>query len=415
MRRTLAGVAAVSAAVGAFLLLWHVAVGPSPLQPPGRRPSAAPPRTRPRPAPPAPRPESPPEHFPRVAPSPRGTLRLFAHSGGQGLAGVRFLITGEKGGPPLSCSSDASGTCSVRGLAAGDWTVAARHPRFISAESRVSLEGSGTVELAVELGQGGRAYGTVTDAGGNALPHVTVSVLHGETRQFLTPHLSARTDESGRYLIEGIPLLELGLHFRSDRHKPLLKEGFLFRFPGDAHEVNATLEEGAMVAGRVVDGTGAPIEGATVTAGNEHASAVRTDSEGRFAVLGLGDGDVNLSASAPGHGTGYLRGVKPGTAGLEIQLVRAGSISGRAVSESPVPAFAVILSRYDTDFDRELRVETRAFPGSAQGEFALPDVAPGAYWVEIEAEGFETVERPQIVVNPGQATANVLVKLRKKD
>jgi hypothetical protein len=303
----------------------------------------------------------------------------------------------------------------VPDLAAGEWTVAAHHPKFVPSEARVRVDAGGAAELAIELRPGGIAWGRVTGADGQPLPRATVTVLRGETRTTLSPPLRARTDADGRYRIEGIPLLELALQFRTDRHKPWMKEGLLFRYPGDAHEVDATLEEGASVSGRVVDPAGAPIEGAHVTAGNETASAVRTDEQGRFAVHGLGEGDVNLSAAARGYGTGYLRGVRPGSTGLEIRLQVAGTLSGRATAEGPIPAFVVILSRFDPDFGRELRVQTKSFPASARGEFRLADVTPGPCWVEVEAEGFVTAERPQVVIHPGQATTGVRVPLRKRE
>ncbi len=415
MKRALIGIPAVSVAVLLFLLVWHAFLSPSPQnRNRGPAPAVRPaPRIPPRPAPPRAR-ASPDPAAPAPPPS-RGILRRFAHAEGRGQDGVRFVLTGEKGGPPLSLSSAPDGTCTVPGLAAGEWTVAARHPKFVPAEARARVEAGATEELAVELNPGGRAFGLVADASGRPLPQATVTVLHGESRKTMIPPLSARTDAAGRYLVEGIPLLELGLHFRSDRHKPLIKEGILFRYPGDAHEVNAALEEGATVSGRVVNETGLPIPGAAVTAGNEHASAVLTDAEGRFTVHGLGEGDVNLSAGASGYGTGYLRGAKPGMDGLEIRLLKAGTVGGFASADAPLPAFAVILSRFDPDFGRELRVQAKAFEGSSRGEFAIPDVAPGTYWVEVEAEGFETVDRPQVVVLPGQAAADVRVRLRKKE
>jgi hypothetical protein len=124
---------------------------------------------------------------------------------------------------------------------------------------------------------------------------------------------------------------------------------------------------------------------------------------------------VSLSAGARGHGTGYLRGVRPGSAGLEIRLLKAGALSGRASAPGPVPPFVVILSRLDADLGREIRVQSESFPASARGEFHLQDVAPGLYRVEIEAEGLVTAERPQVVVHPGQAATDVRVPLRKRE
>ncbi len=420
MKRIAIRVAALSAAVALFLLLWRAAVGPSPEPLPRRdyEPSArapAPPR-RPSPPPerraPPPAPESP--AAPEKGPS-AGAIRIFASENGRGQAGVRITLTDAEGRIAAAGTSEFDGYCVLSGLAPGEWTVSARHPKFLPAEMRARVEAGLTTELGVELRQGGRAYGTVTDSAGRPLPGVTVSVLRGDTKRFLSPPLNARTDAAGAYSIEGIPLTELALQFHSERHKPLLKEGMIFRYPGDAHEVDATLEEGSVISGRVVDEAGVPIEGASVTAGNEHATAVLTDLEGRFVLYGLGEGGANLSASARGYGTGYLRGIRPGTGPVEIRLVRAGGISGRAAADNPPSSFVVILSRQDSDFGREIRTLTMTIADAKEGRFSLPEVAPGAYWVEIEAEGYETAERPQVIVHPGQVTSNVLVNLRRKE
>jgi len=59
-----------------------------------------------------------------------------------------------------------------------------------------------------------------------------------------------------------------------------------------------------------------------------------------------------------------------------------------------------------------VRVQTKSFAGKK--EFALQDVAPGAYTVEVQAEGYEALDRPQVVVERGQAAGVGPIRLRKK-
>jgi Tfp pilus assembly protein PilF len=58
------------------------------------------------------------------------------------------------------------------------------------------------------------------------------------------------------------------------------------------------------IGGTVLDDTGKPIKGATVTANNPDASpsslTATTDDKGRFSILGLRAGDWTLTAQAPG-------------------------------------------------------------------------------------------------------------------
>ncbi len=413
MRRALVAIPLAAALIGLFLLLWHAGVGSRFARPPAL-PPPAPARTGLGPGTGPESPGLPPRQSPPPVPRAPGSIRLFVHASGRALGGVRLVLVGESPADRRRAETPVDGALLLSDLAPGSWTVAARHPRFVPEQAGATVESGRTAEVTLELREGGRLHGTARDESGRPLEGIAVNVLHGVNRQFLHPDLSALTDAAGRYAIEGIPPSEVGVHLRSVRHRPWMRMGLLFTSPGDVHEVNAVLQAGTQVAGRVVDGASVPIEGANVSASNEFASIARTDAEGRFSLHGLGDEAINLSASARGYGTAFVRGVKPDTAGLEIRLHRGGTVAGR-IAADPLPgSFAVILSRYDEFFRKEIRFETRTFSSAGGGEFAVQDVASGEYAVEVEAPGYEPLDRPRVVVYPGQTAGPVTVKLRKK-
>ena len=102
--------------------------------------------------------------------------------------------------------------------------------------------------------------------------------------------------------------------------------------PGERRDVGKlALRPGFPVAGRVIDESGGPIDGARVVVGGVGASAASaglfalTDAGGHFA-LALPAGSYRLSASAAGRGTNQVAvDVTAGSSppALEIKLVRA--------------------------------------------------------------------------------------------
>ncbi len=59
-------------------------------------------------------------------------------------------------------------------------------------------------------------------------------------------------------------------------------------------------------------------------------------------------------------------------------------------------------------------MESRFFALPTTATFAFADVSPGTYWLDALTEGYETVDRPQIVVGSGQTTNEVPITMRKK-
>jgi len=236
VKRTLVGSTLVSAGAAVFLLAWYAAFDasvPSPPSWPRPRNAARPPATA----------DASPEPCAAPPGPSTGSLRIFAHAGGQALEGVSLDLRGPGQASPRSAASGPDGTADLADLSPGEWTVRARHPRFLPAEARAFVAAGGRPVLAIELRPGGTAHGRVSDREGRPLAGVDVDLLRADGTGPLDPPQTARTGEDGRYRIEGIPLLEWRLRFRSGRHRPWTTERILFRFPGDAHVVDAVLEE----------------------------------------------------------------------------------------------------------------------------------------------------------------------------
>lgn len=157
------------------------------------------------------------------------------------------------------------------------------------------------------------------------------------------------------------------------------------------------LEPAAHLAGRVVDGEGRGLAGATARAAPEgnpfsHRSrrgsgTARTESDGRFRVAGLGHGDVvEVHASREGFVPERARGIRiPAEEDVTLVLEPAATVSGRVVSPDgvPVEGARVAITIVESDgatFGRSM---------ASDGAFHLGPLEVGAYDLRVESSGHE--------------------------
>ncbi len=356
---------------------------------------------------------APHDHANAPVPKGAGSIRVLVLGGAVPLADARVAILQEPSHKATEQTTNASGACLFEGVAPGDWTVGARHRRFVVTAERTTVADGVASEVTLRLVEGGVASGVVTDTTGAALPGASVVILDAEKRIQLQHGLEARTDTLGQYRIEGIPVKRVGIAARAPKYRPVERLDLEWSRPGEEQAHHFALELGTVVTGRVIDESGSGVPDAVVTAGaaGDLAGSTRTDREGRFIIEGLGDKPLGMSAGARGFGTVYLRGVPAGAQNVELRVLRGGRIEGRA--NPPIDTFSVLLNRYEPDLGRELRVMTWPCRG-ARGEFSIVDVAKGEYELEIDAPGYETVARVKVVVHAGQTLTGVVIQLQPK-
>jgi hypothetical protein len=344
-----------------------------------------------------------------------GSLRVLVSSGGTPVAGASVIVQRDGVDDHKRFSSPEQGGQVIQGMPPGSYVVGVRHPRFLPAEATAEVMPGKVTDVRMELVKGGRLFGKVTDPSGNALPRTMVALMHSESKVALGPALSATTDALGQYELPAVPRGRFGLRFRHERFKAAERSAFTFLQGTESYEVNVALEAGARVTGRVLDEQGTPIQGARVMIGNPGSGGVtQTDRNGEFGMHGLTDDPVNASVSAAGHGTVIRRGIRPNSDDLEFRLPRPGKIVGRLDGEEVPEQFVVILSRHEADLNTVLRVDTRYFTNPAGGLFVLEDVAPALYWVEVQAQGYESTDKVQVTVEAGKVTPELRMRFTKK-
>jgi hypothetical protein len=116
-----------------------------------------------------------------------------------------------------------------------------------------------------------------------------------------------------------------------------------------------------------------------------------------------------------GYGTVVMRNLPPDGPPVEFRLPKAGALLGKVVADAALPEFQIVLSRYDEGLKQIIQTDSRQFQKSPGNIFHLEDLSPGAYWVDIQVEEYEAVDRPQVTIAGGQILEGVVITLRKKN
>lgn len=341
-----------------------------------------------------------------------GAFRIRVRSQGKGLAGAKVEMR-EVGGPQEKTFATAPDGCqSVLQVPVGAYLVLVRSTRHVPRAFPVEIRAGQTTELDVDLVPGGQIAGIVVDGSGRPAPETYVSLTEAKTTLFVLPELAVRTDAAGRYLLDGVPVQEFGMHFRHADFKPVQKTGILLRDTHDLLQVDVVLDRGTAISGRIVDPDDRPIPGALVLAFTTYSTAVNTDSAGKFAISGMLDQEISLIVSAPGFGTRHVWGLRPNTEGVQVQLARGGSVRGRFSAEAPPGPIQVALTRYETSLGRDMQRFPKVDFGE-DGTFLLSDLDPGVYRIDAASPGHATLDRPTVTVVSGQETGGIVIRLQK--
>lgn len=177
--------------------------------------------------------------------------------------------------------------------------------------------GAATEGLELVLGaRRGRVIGRVLEPGGHPAAGVYVILdpgfekvddpVTGEWTRCWTPAPRAvRTTAEGDFAFEDVRVGRYGLFAREARG-PLARTTCEVTDAGVV-DVTLELERGAILAGRVVDAAGEPVEGATLSADASGPTAfsgatARSGADGAFELVGVGPGEIVVRIEHPALG-----------------------------------------------------------------------------------------------------------------
>ncbi|MCP3920919.1 MAG: carboxypeptidase regulatory-like domain-containing protein [bacterium] len=256
------------------------------------------------------------------------------------------------------------------------------------AQSDLQLAPGADEAIELALFRGLSVRGTVVDGDGDPIADARVQV--SERWRTDSAHVVARTDRDGRFELESVGTNQTVSAYTAE-HAPSRAFG-VSGAEGDVVQLRIPLPRTAThLAGTVVDGSGQPVPGAEVRAG-EDADRVRVrladggessgpptrrtrcDAEGRFRLEAVPLGLQPLRARAPGFAPVRVEvDVAAAAAPLVLVLARPATIEGTIAAPDGTPLAGVRVFTPEHDSFRA----AAAYSGG-DGTFRLEGLPPGA-------------------------------------
>jgi hypothetical protein len=317
---------------------------------------------------------------------------------GRGVLWARVRAIPAVGDRPAAVHADADGRFAVRGLQAGPVVLEIVPRRQISPDvgvevghlmdARVEGVAAGAQDVEVQLVTGASIEGTVSTAAGAGVAGLWLRAeplgdVEGARRT--PPGAMARDDGTFRIagLIDGSYRL-VGVRSNWPESPEVLALAGGERVVAGSKAVRLVLDEGGLIAGRLLDAAGAPVVGAAVRAIGADGLvrfAEPTDEGGAFLVSGLASGAAyTLNARLPGS---YLptsqEDVRAGATGVELQLDPGRGLTAlvRAADGKPLVETRIRLTPVDGGIRDSLETTT-----DAEGRFEIAGLREVAYRIE---------------------------------
>ncbi|MEE8526400.1 MAG: carboxypeptidase-like regulatory domain-containing protein [Thermoanaerobaculia bacterium] len=328
--------------------------------------------------------------------------------GGEPVAGARVEIAAAADRLRLSvrdATTDAGGRFEIEGVALGSLSLAADADGYLPyrATDLRATEGQSIADLEVTLVLGATIAGRVTDSDGRPVAGaVVLGYPVGERGTFV--RRQGTSGEDGRYRLAGVGT---GPHRVAAEHQDFARRVREIAVEPGVNELDLELESGAEVNGRVVDATGGPVSGASVTL-EDSASSFRGEApratsggDGGFILRGVLDGTYSLVADKEGYARG--RG------GERFTITAAAPVSGLVVELEAGAALSGYVLGLDFDELARVRIAARGPRGLGarqgridyQGRYSIAGLAAGRWVLFAEVQGSGRRAEKTVIVEPG--------------
>ena len=279
--------------------------------------------------------------------------------------------------PPRAAETDAQGRVRIGGLSAGSYALRATEGAFVSpTELSLSLARAEEKNVTLKLGAGAMTEVFVVDAEtDDAILGARVTLAEGGLSPF---PLEAVTGKDGRAVIGPYASGRAVITVRAEEY--VAKSGLTTT--DDNAPLHVRLGKGGVIEGRVVDGRGFPIDGATFV-------IVGTDENG-----GPIDDDPRARAFTAAHFSASLAGPAP--------LVPAGELGVMPGPVPPIPHGGASLFPVAQGGPAQSVAEGEPWVSARDGTFTLAPITPGRVRVIARHPEFTDVLGDVIAILPGQ-------------
>lgn len=319
--------------------------------------------------------------------------------------------------------SNPDGTFELLGLDAGRVFLDGRSDAWFVRTPAATRLAAGQIQEGIELraSPGGRIRGIVLGADGAPAAGAHVSVRPGLNAFFgqLTERqyrwLETVTDSQGRFDLPGVPPGSGYTASATAKHLALEEVHGIEVRVGQVTEVSIRGHEGALVAGRVVDPQGQPVQGANVAmvyldisrvlfSADGRSAPVTTDADGRFRLEHVAAGRVALVAAGQDLAPSPIEDLAVVDGGvyddLLLQLGEGATLRGRVVDDQqqPVAGAAVEVRPFERPDDPQflkmmLKVRRVTATTDADGRFVARGLTGERLVVQAEKSGYTTAVR----------------------
>lgn len=222
-------------------------------------------------------------------------------------------------GEGFSAKSDQDGRFAFEGLLDGRYDVVATYPGL--AAGRADAVPSGTTTVVLQLAAGARVRGKVRDRDSGA-PVVAFNISIQRARGALQRESlsdDAFMDAQGQYEISGLPAGSYAAIGTGYGYAPSREIQFSISPALEEKSIDFELERGGELVGSVVDAkSGTPLINAQIqlegrlssTSAIPILSSAITDAAGNFELRGLASGLGSVVASADGHHSRIIAGLR---------------------------------------------------------------------------------------------------------
>lgn len=392
--------------------------------------------------------------------APRGSVSgRVTGPDGTGLPGIEVRSYLAEEGDRRYAYTDQSGGYRITGVDGGVHELTFRDPQGVYLSKRIAgvAVGPGVAVTGRDAGLvvAGGIEGRVTDASGAGLTHARV--YRYETTEWGWTYVDdVLTDGTGYYRMSGLAAGRYRLGFTTDgsHAREYYPDAGSLDWAGDVvvdlghtSRVDATLEDEALLTGRVTDARGQPVGQvravvyALTPAGFERWDSSPSGSAGRFAIGDLPAGTYRLGFEPPKELADEFWDdqttldsspdivVGPGDVvdGLDAVLMPSGGVTGAVTDENGVAAPGVVVVAYELQDDVNEVMDVAASnatgtyrlflpPGTYRLEFQDPDrVLAGEFWddaatigdaPDVEV-GSEMVVRDTVLAPGGRVSGTV--------
>jgi len=321
--------------------------------------------------------------------------------------------------------TDSEGAFELRGLPAREFDVVVTADGYAPLRQRARAVGQKKPVLEKFVLQSGSPLsGRVLSAGAP----VAGAIVHAVFQRGIAPR-HARTDESGRYSLEHMPLGYVHLYAEMAQHGWARTD--LELQAGTDHEWDAHLDRSSEITGVVLDTTGAPlvgwdvvVEATPIELRFDHGAdrlglrRARTDEEGHFSIGGCGPVAHMVRVSPAGESADWSHAVQPyvqpGAGPVEL-WVGSASIPSARLSGELRDALGGIPDGGSVVIDSVLVSRPEALQMDAKtGRFESGLLPPGEYAIGVRAPGVPPRESRRVVLLPGDSLDVGILKLEER-